>query len=78
MILKLLNIKEYSLPETRWTLSSHKIDNFLFLIALILFIIELFFRSTSFGQLSMIKAVISVWWVTQNRLLEDISFYSNY
>lgn len=69
---KILNIKDFSIPKTGWALSRYRIDIFLLLIALILFLIELFFRSTSFGQLSMVKALISVWWTAQNRLVEVI------
>ena len=69
---KILDIDNYYIPKTKWSFSRYKIDNFLFLIALILFVIELFFRSTSFGQLSMLKAVFSVWWINQKKLLEVI------
>ncbi len=69
---KILNINEYSIPKTRWSISHYRIDIFLLLIALTLFLVELFFRSTSFGQLSMVKALISVWWTAQNRLIEVI------
>lgn len=67
-----LNIKDYSMPKTRWALSRYRIDIFLLLLVLALFLVELFFRSTSFGQLSMVKALVSVWWTAQNKLVEVI------
>ena len=74
---RVLSLKNLKLPRTEWSWESISLRYFFILAALFFFLIELFFRSTSFGQLSMFRAVVAAWWGAQRRLMEMIQGNDN-
>jgi Mg-chelatase subunit ChlD len=67
---ELYNISEVKPPKRYWTLTPLNLQGWLVVIALLLFLVELGYRSTSLGQFAMARALLAAWWAVQVRLAD--------
>ncbi len=59
-----------ALPGANWAWKQTLLPNYLIILALLLFVIELGYRSTSLGQMRMAQALVDTWWAAQARLVD--------
>ena len=67
---KIWDINLEALPKKGWTWKKAPLQNHLLIVALLLFLIELGYRSASLGQIRMARALLDAWWEVQNRLID--------
>lgn len=67
---ELYNISGVKPPKRGWALMPLNLQGWLVVIALLLFLVELGYRSTSLGQLAMVRALFAAWWAVQIRLAD--------
>ncbi|MGE5604823.1 MAG: VWA domain-containing protein [Bacteroidota bacterium] len=65
-----------TIPEAGWAWKKASLQNYLIIIALLLLVIELGYRSTSLGQMRMARALLEAWWEAQNRLIDLMRGFS--
>jgi hypothetical protein len=66
---QVLSLNQPRLPATAWSWTPVAIGNLLVIAALLVLVIEIVIRSTSFGQLLKVWEHIQAWWVKQQRLI---------
>lgn len=66
---QVLSLNQPRLPATAWSWTPVAIGNLLVIAALLVLVIEIAIRSTSFGQLLKVWEHIQAWWVKQQRLI---------
>lgn len=59
-----------ALPKAGWAWKQVSLQNYLIILALLLLVIELGYRSASLGQMRMARALLDTWWAAQNRLVD--------
>ncbi len=69
---KLMSVQTAELPSLQWKWAPLNLQNWLIIVALSLFIVELGYRSTLLGQFSTARAILANWWAVQVRLAETI------
>jgi Ca-activated chloride channel family protein len=67
---KIFNQVSPTLPKTGWAWKQVALENYLIILALLLLVIELGYRSASLGQMRMAQALLDAWWAAQNRLVD--------
>jgi hypothetical protein len=68
----LLDHERVSLPPTQWRWTWKPLRELLLVAALILFLLELYARSTMLGQLQMARATFQAWWARQQGFLQSL------
>jgi uncharacterized membrane protein len=68
----LLSPDQPSFPPSRWRWSWKPMRGILLIAALILFLLELYGRSTMLGQVQMAWATFQAWWAAQQEILESL------
>lgn len=58
------------LPKAGWAWKQISLRNYLIVLALLLFVVELGYRSSSLGQIRMAQALLDAWWAAQARLVD--------
>ena len=66
----LVNPNNY--PGPNWTWATFNLRNWFIILALLLFLIELGYRSISLGQLDMARAIFVTWWAELMYLVEKV------
>ncbi len=69
---KLFTIDLKTLPKVGWAWKQTPLQNYLAILALLLLVIELGYRSTSLGQMRMAQALFDAWRSAQARLINTI------
>lgn len=59
-----------ALPEMGWAWKETPLQTYLVILALLLLLVELGYRSTSLGQMRMAQALLDAWWAAQARLID--------
>jgi Ca-activated chloride channel family protein len=67
---QLLKISEVAPPKLNWAWMPLNLREWLAVMALLLFLVELGYRSTFLGQFAMARALLASWWAVQVRLAE--------
>lgn len=67
---KIWDVDLEALPEKGWTWKKAPLQNYLVILALLLLVLELGYRSASLGQIRMARALLDAWWEAQNRLID--------
>lgn len=68
---RLLSLDGLALPAPRWAWGAVPLRGWLIVLALLLFVLELGYRSTSLGQVAMAREALAVWWGRQRRMLDQ-------
>jgi hypothetical protein len=63
-------IDKLQLPPRNWGWAPYNLQYWLLILALLLLVVELGYRSVSLGQMRMARAVFEAWWAIQLRLIE--------
>lgn len=69
---KVLGKNQMKLPPRHLAWEPLTLRNWLTCLALLLLLVELAYRSTALGQLSMARAVLESWWTAQMRVIEMV------
>jgi Mg-chelatase subunit ChlD len=69
---KVLGYDQLRLPPRHLVWEPFVLKNWLIGLALLLLLVELAYRSTALGQLSMARAVFDSWWTAQMRIIEMV------
>lgn len=67
---KVYSNKISALPKVGWAWKQVSLQNYLIILALLLFVVELAYRSSSLGQMRMAQALLEAWWAAQARLVD--------
>lgn len=68
---KMLSHAETEIPST-WSWEHYPLRQWLIIAALFLLVVELAFRSTSLGQVTMARSAFSNWWERQKQVLDSL------
>jgi hypothetical protein len=68
---KMLSHTETEIPST-WSWEHYPLHQWLIIAALFLLVVELAFRSTSLGQVTMARSAFSNWWERQKQVLDSL------
>ncbi len=65
-----------ALPKAGWAWKQVSMQNYLVILALLLLVVELGYRSSSLGQMRMAQALLDTWWAAQARLVDMMRGYT--
>jgi Ca-activated chloride channel family protein len=69
---KMLSLNRLTLPSRRLVWEPVHLKNWFIVLALLLLLAELAYRSLALGQISMVRAVFESWWAAQMRIIEMV------